>query len=114
MDDTTGDGGMLTTRDPELDRKFRLLRQHAMSVPDTARHNARAVVFEDYPEVGFNYRMTDVQAAVGRVQLRRLPGLLEKRRALARRYDEALAGLPGLRTPGVPEWARPNYQSYAV
>ncbi len=111
---TTGDGGMLTTDDPALDRRFRLLRQHAMSVPDTVRHSARAVVFEDYPEVGFNYRMTDIQAAVGRAQLRRLPGLLEKRRALARRYDEALAGVPGLRPPHVPAWCRPNYQSYAV
>jgi dTDP-4-amino-4,6-dideoxygalactose transaminase len=111
---STGDGGMLTTDDPALDRRFRLLRQHAMSVPDTVRHAARTVVFEDYPEVGFNYRMTDIQAAVGRVQLGRLPGLLEKRRALARRYDEALAGIPGLRPPHVPDWARPNYQSYAV
>ena len=62
---TTGDGGMLTTRDPELDRKFRLLRQHGMSVPDTVRHAAKRVIFEEYPIVGFNYRMTDIQAAVG-------------------------------------------------
>ena len=76
---TTGDGGMLTTRDPALDAKFRLLRQHAMSVPDTVRHAAKAVVFEGYPEVGFNYRLTDVQAAVGSVQLRRLPEFLARR-----------------------------------
>ena len=71
---TTGDGGMLTTSDPALDRKFRLLRQHGMSVPDTVRHGAKSVIFEEYPIVGFNYRMTDIQAAVGRVQLERLPG----------------------------------------
>src|SRR5690606_2541029 len=70
---TTGDGGMLTTNDPELDRQFRLLRQHGMSVPDTQRHAARQVIFEEYPLVGFNYRMTDVQGAMGRVQLQRLP-----------------------------------------
>jgi dTDP-4-amino-4,6-dideoxygalactose transaminase len=111
---TTGDGGMLTTNEPELDRRFRLLRQHAMSIPDTVRHSARTIVCEDYPEVGFNYRMTDIQAAVGRVQLRRLPELLARRRALARRYDAALSAVRGLRVPQVPEWTRPNYQSYAV
>jgi dTDP-4-amino-4,6-dideoxygalactose transaminase len=111
---TTGDGGMLTTRDPALDRKFRLLRQHAMSLSDTARHAAQTVVFEEYPEVGFNYRMTDIQAAVGRVQLRRLPELLKERHRLARAFDEALDAIPGLEPPHVPADVRPNYQSYAV
>jgi dTDP-4-amino-4,6-dideoxygalactose transaminase len=111
---TTGDGGMLTTRDAELDRKFRLLRQHAMSVPDTVRHTARQVIFEEYPEVGFNYRMTDIQAAVGRAQVHRLPDILRKRRRLAARYAEALAEIRGLRAPFVPDYARPNFQSYPV
>src|SRR5262249_38895750 len=110
---TTGDGGMLTTNDPDLDRRCRLLRQHAMSIPDTVRHAARTVVFEEYPCVGFNYRLTDIQAAVGRVQLRRLPQMLARRTELAERYTQALRGIPGLRPPWVPEWARPNYQSYA-
>jgi dTDP-4-amino-4,6-dideoxygalactose transaminase len=111
---TTGDGGMLTTSDHELDRKFRLLRQHGMSVPDTTRHAARTVIFEDYPVVGFNYRMTDIQAAVGRVQLRRLPEILARRVELACRYTRALRDLPGLVPPEVPDHVRPNYQSYAV
>jgi perosamine synthetase len=111
---TTGDGGMLTTRDAKLDAKFRLLRQHAMSVNDTVRHAANTVIFEEYPEVGFNYRMTDIQAAVGRVQLKRLPGILERRRRFAQRYSEALRNVPGLEAPHVPEWANTNYQSYAV
>jgi dTDP-4-amino-4,6-dideoxygalactose transaminase len=111
---TTGDGGMLTTRDPALDAKFRLLRQHAMSIPDTVRHGAKSVAFEEYPEVGFNYRMTDVQAAVGAVQLRRLPGILARRVALAQRYTQAIATVPGLEPPHVPDYARPNYQSYPV
>jgi dTDP-4-amino-4,6-dideoxygalactose transaminase len=111
---TTGDGGMLTTRDPALDRKFRLLRQHAMSVPDRIRHEARSLIFEEYPEVGFNYRMTDIQAAVGRVQLRRLPDLLAQRLALADYYTQELRRIPGLEPPVVPDYARPNYQSYAV
>ena len=74
---TTGDGGMLTTADKELDKKFRLLRQHAMDVPDTVRHASNQVIFEQYPMVGFNYRMTDIQAAVGREQLKRLPGIAD-------------------------------------
>jgi perosamine synthetase len=111
---TTGDGGMLTTSDPALDAKFRLLRQHAMSVPDTTRHAAKTVIFEEYPEVGFNYRMTDIQAAVGSVQLRRLPGILARRIELAERYTRELATIPGLVPPHVPNFARPNYQSYPV
>jgi dTDP-4-amino-4,6-dideoxygalactose transaminase len=111
---TTGDGGMLTTRDPALDAKFRLLRQHAMSVPDTIRHGAKSVIFEEYPLVGFNYRMTDIQAAVGAVQLRRLPGILARRVELAERYTRALVGIPGLVPPHVPGYARTNYQGYAV
>ena len=111
---TTGDGGMITTRDAELDRKLRLLRQHAMSVPDTVRHSAKQVIFEEYPEIGFNYRMTDIQAAVGRAQLRRLPGILDRRREMAVRYADAIADLRGLESPFVPEYARSNYQSFAV
>ncbi len=111
---TTGDGGMITTANPELDRKFRLWRQHSMSVPDTVRHNARQVIFESYPEVGFNYRMTDLQAAVGREQLKRLPGIVERRRRLAAEYRALLAGVPNISTPREPEWARSNWQSYAV
>jgi dTDP-4-amino-4,6-dideoxygalactose transaminase len=111
---STGDGGMLTTRNPEWDAQFRLLRQHAMSVPDTVRHGATQVIFESYPTLGYNYRMTDVQAAVGREQLRRLPGIVEERRALATRYRELLSDVPGLVLPVEPAWARTNWQSYCV
>jgi dTDP-4-amino-4,6-dideoxygalactose transaminase len=62
---STGDGGMLTTSSVELDASFRLLRQHGMSVSDTVRHASTDVVFEEYPVTGFNYRMTDIQAAIG-------------------------------------------------
>jgi dTDP-4-amino-4,6-dideoxygalactose transaminase len=85
-----------------------------MSVSDRVRHAANTVIFEEYPEVGFNYRMTDIQAAVGRVQLKRLPAILERRRLMARRYSESLADVAGLEEPFVPDWANPNYQSYAV
>ncbi len=111
---STGDGGMITTRHAEWDQKFHLWRQHAMSVPDTVRHGARQVVFESYPELGFNYRMTDVQAAIGREQLKRLTGLVRRRRELARDYSSLLAGVPNLDLPEEPEWARSNWQSYCV
>lgn len=110
---TTGDGGMITTANADWDRRFRLLRQHGMSVPDTVRHGAREVIFESYPEIGFNFRMTDVQAAIGREQLKRLPLLLDHRRQLARRYARMLSRLP-VRPPEEPDWARSNWQSYAV
>lgn len=111
---TTGEGGMLTTSNPEFDRKLRLWRQHSMSVPDTVRHGSRQVIFEDYVDVGYNYRMTDVQAAVGRKQLERLPELICRRRTLAARYTEALQDIEGLGLPLEKEWARSNWQSYCV
>ena len=111
---TTGDGGMLTTADAEMDRKFRLWRQHGMSMPDTVRHSSPQVMFESYPELGFNYRLTDIQAAIGREQLRRLPEGISQRRQLAARYWQLLADVPGLVLPTEPDWARSNWQSYCV
>ena len=111
---TTGDGGMITTSNPAWDAKFRLWRQHAMGVPDTVRHASKAVVFESYQELGYNYRMTDLQAAIGRIQIERLPGLVVARRARAGRYREILAAIPGLILPEEPEWARSNWQTYGV
>jgi perosamine synthetase len=111
---TTGDGGMLTTADAEIDRKFRLWRQHGMSMPDSVRHTSPQVIFESYPELGFNYRMTDIQAAVGREQLKRLPEAIIERRKLVARYKELLADIPGLILPREPEWAQTNWQSYCV
>jgi perosamine synthetase len=111
---TTGEGGMLTTSSLEFDHKFRLFRQHGMSIPDTVRHGFEQVIFEDYLFVGFNYRMTDVQAAVGRKQLERLSELISRRRAIAARYAELLGNIEGLGLPLEPEWARSNWQSYCV
>jgi dTDP-4-amino-4,6-dideoxygalactose transaminase len=111
---TTGDGGMLTTSNSEYDRKFRLWRQHSMSVNDTVRHGSKQVIYESYPELGFNYRMTDMQAAVGRVQLKRLSDLVARRRALAALYGKRLAENAGLKPPVEPSWARSNWQSYCV
>ena len=111
---TTGDGGMLTTADAEIDSKFRLWRQHGMSTPDTVRHSSPEVVFESYPELGFNYRLTDIQAAIGREQLKRLPEAIARRRQLAEGFRGLLADVPGLVLPAEPDWARTNWQSYCV
>ena len=111
---STGDGGMVVTAEGAIDARLRLLRQHGMSVPDTVRHASAQVVFEEYPVVGFNYRMTDIQAAIGREQLRRLPEIVERRRTLAARYHAALADRPRVVVPHEPAWARSNWQTYAV
>jgi perosamine synthetase len=111
---TTGDGGMITTNDPLLAERLRRLRQHSMSLSDVARHNARQITTETYDEIGFNFRMTDVQAAIGIAQLARLRDFLERRRSLAARYTEALLDLQWLQTPVVPANCRHNYQSYMV
>lgn len=111
---TTGDGGMLTTTNPQWDKQFRLWRQHGMSVPDTVRHGAKQVIFESYPMLGYNYRMTDIQAAVGREQLKRLPEIVARRRYLAQRYQEQLSDVPGLKLPTQANWARSNWQSFCV
>ena len=111
---TTGDGGMLTTANPDWDQKFRLWRQHGMSVPANVRHDANQIIFESYLELGYNYRLTDIQAAVGREQLKRLPQIVERRRSLAERYKRLLTGVAGLRLPSEPPWARGNWQSYCV
>ena len=111
---STGDGGMLTTRSADLDRAFRLLRQHGMSVPDAVRHSSNQVIFEQYPVAGYNYRMTDIQAAIGREQLKRLAAIIARRRELAARYEASLRPVDGLVVPREPGWARSNWQSYAV
>lgn len=110
----TGDGGMITTNNPEWDARFRLLRQHGMSVPDTVRHNATQVIFEEHNVLGYNYRMTDIQAAVGREQLKRLAEVVPARRKVAARYSELLSRDSDPTPPAEPAWARSNFQSYCV
>ena len=111
---STGDGGMLTTARADYDARVRLLRQHGMSVPDDVRHAADHVVTETYEVLGFNYRMTDIQAAIGREQLKRLPEMLVRRRQQADRYRALLSSVPGVAAPAESAWARSNWQSYAV
>jgi dTDP-4-amino-4,6-dideoxygalactose transaminase len=111
---TTGEGGMITTDDSEVAARLRRFRHHGMSVSDLERHEATKVILETYGEVGYNYRMTDLQAAMGIVQMRKLPEILAKRIAVAKRYDEALSEIPYLKVPRVPAYAEHNYQSYWI
>lgn len=111
---TTGEGGMITTNDPAFATRLRRLRQHAMSVSAHERHEADAPVIEAYPELGFNFRMTDIQAAIGLVQLAKLEAMVERRRELATAYTERLAAIAGLEVLRDPEYGTTNYQSYSV
>ena len=111
---TMGDGGMLTTNNPEYDTKFRLWRQHGMSVPDTVRHASNKVIFEEYVTTGYNYRMTDIHAAIGIEQLKKLDGIIAERRKIADNYKSLLAEVPYLQHPNEPSYAHTNWQSYPV
>jgi dTDP-4-amino-4,6-dideoxygalactose transaminase len=112
---TTGEGGMLLTDDAELATRLRQLRHHGMTVSDLDRHRAPGKYLrESYVAVGWNYRMSDLQAAVGLVQLARLPSLIERRRAQAARYAELFAGDARIVVPFEPADRRSNFQSYMV
>jgi len=111
---TTGEGGMITTDDDALADKARKLRAHAMSVSDLDRHKADRPIIEEYHELGFNYRMTDIQASIGLVQIRRLDELLRIRVEKANRYDRELGRIGGLAVPSVPPYATHTYQSYCL
>jgi dTDP-4-amino-4,6-dideoxygalactose transaminase len=111
---TTGEGGMVVTGDGETAARLRRLREHGMDVSAARRHASRQPVIERYLETGFNYRMTDVQAAIGLVQLGKLARLVARRRELAERYQALLAGIPGLITAQDPGYGTTNYQSFWV
>jgi perosamine synthetase len=111
---STGDGGMITTANADWDARLRRLRHHGMDVAAHARHVATEVISEGYAELGYNYRMTDVQAAIGRVQLAKLPDIVRRRRELAQRYAEWLRDVPTMTLPFEPAWARSNWQSFAL
>ena len=111
---TTGEGGMVTLGDADQAARLRRLREHGMNVSAADRHQSAKIVLEGYDEVGFNYRMTDMQAAVGLVQLAKLDQVIERRRELAGRYHELLPAIEGLRWVTDPEFGTTNYQSFWV
>ena len=111
---TTGEGGMITTDDDDAATHLRALRAHSASVSMLARHTSSSVVFESYPELGYNYKMTDIQGAIGIVQMGRIHEMLAARRRLASRYEERLAGDSRLELPYEPPAYVHAYQSYCV
>ena len=111
---TTGEGGMVLTGRADRAAHLRRLREHGMSVSAAERHASAEPIIEQYPHVGFNYRMTDMQAAVGLVQLTRLDALVARRRALAARYRAALEDVPGLRMVADPPYGETNFQSFWI
>jgi len=111
---TTGDGGMITTNNAEFAKMIRLWRHHSMSVSDKKRHSSKNIIFEEYLELGYNFRMTDIQAAMGRVQLRRLKKIISKRRDLAEHYFDLFKDNERINLPYEPDWAKSNWQSFCI
>ena len=110
---TTGEGGMLTSQRDDLASLARSLRDHGASKSEYQRHHeAGSFLLSDYDRIGFNYRMTDIQGALGSAQMDRLEPILGGRRRVAARYDEELADLEWLRTPVVPDGSVHGYQAY--
>ncbi len=110
---TTGEGGMITTTDDALAEKLRRLRDHGAIMTDLQRHlGARPYLLADHPDAGYNHRMTDLQAALGSAQMGRAHDIVGERQRLAKRYDEAFATLPWLRTPAHVDGLEHGYQSY--
>jgi dTDP-4-amino-4,6-dideoxygalactose transaminase len=111
---STGDGGMVTTNNDAYAERMKLLRQHGMSINAGARHGATKIMFEDHLEVAYNYRMTDIQAAVGIQQLAKLDWIVEERRKIAQRYLHELADITCIRLPREEDGYFTNWQSFSI
>jgi perosamine synthetase len=111
---TTGEGGMITAADDALLARMRLLRQHGMSRSTAERHGDPTLAAETYPVTGYNYRLTDIQAALGIGQLQRLDQIISRRRVIADRYRAELGHLRGIMLPADPPFGSTNYQSYVI
>src|SRR5579872_4573180 len=111
---TTGEGGMLLTSNEDFAERIRRLRDHGVNINAADRHASIEPVLEEFPEMGFNYRMSDIQAAVGLVQVTRLERIVARRRELARRYQQRLADIPGIRAVRDPSYGKTNFQSFWI
>lgn len=112
---TTGEGGMLTTNDPGLAQLFQVLRSHGAETSDLQRHqSSTGFILPEFNRLGFNYRMTDIQGAIGVEQMKRLDEILAQRRARAHRYTQLLEKIPDLVLPNEPPGYTHVYQSYVV
>ena len=111
---TTGDGGFVTTNREDYYQRMKLLRQHGMTVNDRVRHESSKIIFEDHIEVAYNYRMTDIQAAVGIKQLEKLDWIVAERRKIALKYLEAFKHIDTIRLPFESDGYFSNYQSFSI
>lgn len=111
---TTGEGGMIVSNDKDLIKKVRMLRNHGASISAFDRHKTGSMNLESYSYLGYNYRMTDIQAAVGIEQLKKLDKLIQKRRRLAAKYNSAFKDNEFIIIPQVPTYAKHIYQSYMI
>ncbi len=111
---TTGDGGMITTSNKKHYERLKLLRQHGMDINDRVRHNSKEILFEQHVEIGYNYRMTDIQASIGIKQLEVLDYIVQRRREISERYNKAFKKVKWLNSPDEKEGFRTNYQSYCL
>jgi dTDP-4-amino-4,6-dideoxygalactose transaminase len=112
---TTGEGGMITTARDDLRTAAVALRDHGATRSNRSRHDApSAFLLPEFPQLGYNYRMTDIQGALGCAQMDRADWLLAQRAARAREYDRILRDIEWLRTPIVPEGYVHGYQSYVT
>jgi dTDP-4-amino-4,6-dideoxygalactose transaminase len=111
---STGDGGMITTNREDHYNRLKLLRQHGMSVNDRVRHDSSKIIFEDHLELGYNYRMTDIQASVGIKQLEKLDWIVDERRKIAAVYNEAFKNINFIGLPLEKEGYFSNYQSFSI
>lgn len=111
---TTGDGGMITTSNKNYYERLKRLRQHGMSVNDRERHLSQKIITEDYLELGYNYRMTDIQAAVGIKQLEKIDDLISRRKSIADRYRKQLSKIKMIKLPFESREIKTNFQSYPI
>ena len=112
---STGEGGMALINDPELAEHVRRLRSHAASISEVQRDAGKGYLLPEYNELGFNYRMTDIQGAIGCAQMQKLNYITGRRQELAHRYDRLLPqAVPWIRTPFVPEGYTHIYQTYCT
>jgi dTDP-4-amino-4,6-dideoxygalactose transaminase len=111
---TTGDGGMIATSNERFYNRLKTLRQHSMSINDRVRHESKSVLIEEYSSIGYNYRMTDIQAAVGIEQLKKLNLIVSGRRKVAKQYLSAFADIDCVKLPIENKYVQSNYQSFSV
>jgi perosamine synthetase len=111
---TTGEGGMLITDNPEIALKVQSLRDHGASTYDLAIDEKQNILLPSFDQLGYNYRMTDIQGAIGVEQMKKLPWIVSERLEKANKYDKELKNIEWLVTPSVPPGYKHSYQSYVI